>query len=499
MKLLKMIENIPACQVTGSRSQEITGLFYDSRQVVEGGAFFALPGVKVDGHLFVKEAIDRGAVAIFAEKTLALPAGVSLVRVDNARKAMALAAQAFYGNPTADIPVIGVTGTNGKTTVTYLLEAILRAAGKRPAVFGTVNYRFGEVVLPSSHTTPESVDFLQTLARFRSQGADALVLEVSSHALDQYRVEGIQFDAGIFTNLTPEHLDYHGNMENYYASKAAFFRRLLPACGGVAVVNLDDPYGKRLADEIPRALTCGSDEQAAVRVKSAHLSVEGIKAQILTAQGEIELKSPLVGQFNLQNILCAFTAGLALNLDAALVAQGIASAAMVPGRLERIENDRGALILVDYAHTGDALDKVLATLQNLHPRRLVTVFGCGGDRDRSKRPVMGEVAARYSDLVVLTSDNPRTEDPLAILEEVRPGIERHHSREVSLAEGKTGSRGFVVLPDRRQAIRYAVSIIAEGDILLVAGKGHEDYQIIGTQKHHFDDGEELRQALASEE
>ncbi|BCA80530.1 UDP-N-acetylmuramoyl-L-alanyl-D-glutamate--2,6-diaminopimelate ligase [Desulfuromonas sp. AOP6] len=499
MKLCEMIKKMPACKVAGSQTQEIAGLFYDSRQVTEGGAFFALPGIKSDGHLFVEDAIARGAVAIFAEKPLTLPEGLTLVQVENARQAMALAAHAFYGDPTADIPVVGVTGTNGKTTVTYLVEAILQAAGKKPAVFGTVNYRYGNAEHPSSHTTPESVDFLRTLAHFRSQGADALVLEVSSHALDQYRVEGTHFNVGIFTNLTPEHLDYHGDMEGYYASKAAFFRRLLPSCGGCAIINVDDPYGKRLAAERPEALTCGSTEQAAVQVKEAHLSVDGITARISTAQGEIELRSSLVGQFNLQNILCAFAAGLALKLDAHLVAEGIARAAMVPGRLERIENERGALILVDYAHTGDALDKVLATLQDLKPRRLVTVFGCGGDRDRSKRPVMGEVAARFSDLVVLTSDNPRTEDPQVILAEIRPGIERHYQQEISLADGRHGRRGFVVLENRRQAIGYAVSTLGEGDILLVAGKGHEDYQVIGTEKHHFDDREELRQALASEE
>ena len=499
MQLCEMIEKIPACQVAGPQTQIITGLFYDSRQVIKGGGFFALRGAKSDGHFFVEDAIGRGAVVVFAEKPLVLPEGVTLVLVENARQAMALAAHAFYGDPTSDIPVVGVTGTNGKTTVTYLVEAVLRAAGKKPAVFGTVNYRYGKAELPSSHTTPESVDFLRTLADFRSQGADALVLEVSSHALEQYRVEGIHFDVGIFTNLTPEHLDYHGTMEGYFASKAAFFRRLLPSSGGKAVVNIDDPYGKRLAAELPEALTCGCAEQAMVRVKEAQLNVEGIAARISTAQGEIDLKSSLVGQFNLQNILCAFTAGLALNLEAPLVARGIAEAAMVPGRLERIENDRGALILVDYAHTGDALEKVLSTLKDLQPRRLVTVFGCGGDRDRGKRPVMGEVAARYADLVVLTSDNPRTEDPFAILAEVRPGIEHHYPQEISLDEGQNGCRGFVVLADRRKAIRYAVSTLGEGDILLVAGKGHEDYQIIGTEKHHFDDREELRQALASEE
>lgn len=495
MKLSEIIQDIPGSRLLGSGEVKITGLYYDSRTVEAGGAFFALRGATVDGHSFISEALARGATAIFFEQEMDLPVGVSGVLVANARQAMAQVAGRFVGEPTAEIPVVGVTGTNGKTTITYLLESILCAAGRHPAIMGTINYRFGDCCLPSLHTTPESVELLQTVARFRKVGADALVMEVSSHALDQYRVDGVNFDVGIFTNLTPEHLDYHGTMDAYFTSKARFFSDLL-ADGKGGVINIDDSYGQQLAERFPSAMTCGLSAQADVFPRQVRLSLAGIEAEIETPAGPLTVHSGLIGEFNLQNLLCAAGAAIALGLPLSAIADGLAQAPQVPGRLERVENDRNALILVDYAHTGDALDKVLQTVSGLSPSRLVTVFGCGGDRDRCKRPVMGEVAARFSTLAVLTSDNPRTEDPLAIIDEVRAGVLRVHEREWSLEEAQTLSgRGFVTIPDRAAAIHFAVSLLGENDLLLVAGKGHEDYQILGTRRIHFDDREEVRRAL----
>ncbi len=495
MKLAELIHDLPGCRLLGSGDGEIAGLYYDSRNVEADGAFFALRGATVDGHRFVADALARGARAIFTEQEMELPAGVSGVLVDNARLAMARVAARFAGEPTAEIPVVGVTGTNGKTTVTYLVEAILRSAGLLPAVMGTINYRFSDRLLPSLHTTPESVDLLQTVAGFRREGADALVMEVSSHALDQFRVDGVNFDVGVFTNLTPEHLDYHGTMEDYFASKSRFFADLLTGGKG-GVINVDDSYGRQLAKRFPSAMTCGTSERADLFPRQVRLSLNGIEAELETPAGTISVRSRLIGHFNLQNLLCAVGAGVALGLPLSAIADGLERAPQVPGRLERIENDRKALILVDYAHTGDALEKVLQAVGELSPARLLTVFGCGGDRDRRKRPVMGEVAARYSTLAVLTSDNPRTEDPLAILDEVRGGCLQVHDREWSVEEAqKLAGRGFVTIADRAAAIAFAVSLLGENDLLLVAGKGHEDYQILGTRRIHFDDREEVRRAL----
>ncbi len=495
MRLSQLFKDIPLRPLQADSDPEVAGLAYDSRQVEPGGLFFALRGEKADGHQFIEQAIQRGAVAVVMEEERPLPPGVAGFLAENGRRVMALAAAAFYGDPTADMTVVGVTGTNGKTTTTYLLEAVLRAAGKRPAVFGTVNYRFGERVLPSLHTTPESVDLLRTIAEFRRAGADALIMEASSHALEQHRVDGVRFDAAIFTNLTPEHLDYHRDMESYFAGKRRLFK-LVEETGGKAVVNIDDPYGARLAAGLPAVVSCGTSPAAMVRPLRVSLSMDGIAGELATPAGPLPLHSRLLGDFNLHNLLGAAGAGLALGLDPQTIAAGLAQAPQVPGRLERIENGRGALVLVDYAHTGDALEKVLSTLAALSPGRIITVFGCGGDRDRSKRPVMGEVAARFSDLALITSDNPRTEEPLAIIEEVRAGAQRVHPLAWSREEAtRSPGRGFLVIPDRREAIAFAVSLLQPGDLLLVAGKGHEDYQIIGRERFHFDDREELRRAL----
>jgi UDP-N-acetylmuramoyl-L-alanyl-D-glutamate--2,6-diaminopimelate ligase len=484
-------------EVHGPLAVEVTGLRYDSRRVTAGDLFFAWRGQTSDGHRFLTAAVERGAQVLVVEELPSPPLPVTVVRVDSSRRAMAAIAQNFYGDPTREMTVAGVTGTNGKTTTTYLLEAVLVEAGEAPAVIGTVNYRFGRQILAAPHTTPEAVELLEQVAQFHAAGARSLVMEVSSHALDQYRADGIRFRVGVFTNLTPEHLDYHGDMEQYFASKLRLFRELLPAAGGRAVVNVDDPYGARLAQLLPEALTCGRSAQALVHPVELAVTLHGIHGAVATPTGPVRLASPLLGEFNVENLLGAIGAGVALGLPAAVIERGLTRAQAVPGRLERVANQRGAVALVDYAHTGDALDRVLQALQALRPARILTVFGCGGDRDPRKRPVMGEVAARRSDIAVVTSDNPRTEDPLQIIAQIRRGVAGIHPREWAREEAMTGNgRGYVVIPDRRAAIRFAVSLLRTNDILLVAGKGHEDYQILGTTRIHFDDREELQAAFA---
>jgi UDP-N-acetylmuramoyl-L-alanyl-D-glutamate--2,6-diaminopimelate ligase len=479
---------------------EILGLCYDSRQVRSGDLFFALKGGAADGHRFIAPALERGAIGVVLEDLACAPENGSWIQVDDARRAMALTAAAFYGNPTGQLLTVGVTGTNGKTTTTYLVEAVLDAADIPAAVFGTVAYRFKGKEFPSSHTTPESVELQRLLAEMLAEGARGVAMEVSSHSLQQHRVDGCCFDVAVFTNLTPEHLDYHGDMEEYYRAKARLFTTLLAQKDGAkAVINGDDPFGVRLAGDCPvPVLTFGMAEGCDVRAVDVAMGIDGIRGMLVTPAGSIPFSSPLVGRFNLANLLGAVATGIALAIPLERIAAGIAGARTVPGRLERVDNGCGLTILVDYAHTGDALENVLKTIREVTAGRLITVFGCGGDRDRTKRPVMGELAVRYSDLAVVTSDNPRTESPAAILDEVCSGItptgaRRFQSEEVA---GGFSERGYVVLEQRREAIRLAVGSARPGDVILIAGKGHEDYQIVGTERHHFDDREEAAAACS---
>lgn len=495
LEISDLLDRIELLQVAGSASGAVTDLVYDSRKVSPGCAFFALPGTRVDGHDYIEDAVANGARVVVSQRPVQV-AGAVVATVADSRRALALASDLYFGSPTSSMRVVGITGTNGKTTVTYLLEAMLQEAGYKPAVIGTVNYRFGADERAASHTTPESYELQQVIADFREQGADALVMEVSSHALEQGRVAGINFEAGIFTNLTPEHLDYHGTMESYFASKRKFFDEYIVPGKKAAVVNVDDAYGRQLATDLPGILTCGIDSEAMVRAENVRLDRSGIRTDIVTPKEKFSLQSPLLGRFNVSNLLCAIAGATACDLSVEQIVAGIARVPVVPGRIERIDNDRDALLLVDYAHTGDALENVLEAVSGLEATRIITVFGCGGDRDRNKRPVMGEVAARFSDLAIVTSDNPRTEDPATIIDEIIPGVEKHFTEPLSDEQfTQPAANGYIVIPDRRQAIRRAIEVLQPGDLLVVAGKGHEDYQIIGTKRFHFDDREEIRQAL----
>jgi UDP-N-acetylmuramoyl-L-alanyl-D-glutamate--2,6-diaminopimelate ligase len=503
MKLAQLLSCLDGVQVTGDSEVEIQGLHYDSRSVSPGGLFFALRGVKSDGSQFVAAAVKGGAVAIVADRPCAVSPGVTFVLVSDARRAMSLLAAHFYGQPTAGLPTVGITGTNGKTTTSYLVEGILERAGIPCAVLGTISYRFGATDLPAPNTTPESVDLQRILRELVDLGARGAVMEVSSHSLEQRRADGCLFDVAVFTNLTRDHLDYHLDMESYFASKLRLFTDLATPDGHKptrrAVVNLDDPYGARIkaAASCP-VLSYAMGGDADITVTQVDFSVHGISCRLRTPHGELSLVSDLLGRFNLYNILAAVGAGLALGLPDAAIKAGIEGHKKVPGRVERVENDKGITVLVDYAHTGDALENVLATVSELKTARIITLFGCGGDRDKGKRPVMGEIAGRLSDLAIITSDNPRTEDPLAIMADVRAGIAPLGLREYRLEELAAGfqEKGFASIVSRRDAVQAAILAARPGDIVVLAGKGHEDYQIVGTEKFHFDDREEAAKALA---
>jgi UDP-N-acetylmuramoyl-L-alanyl-D-glutamate--2,6-diaminopimelate ligase len=506
MRLVELLQTIgDVVRNSGNMEVEIRGLSYDSRSVAPGSLFFALRGAAVDGHLFLHQAVQAGAAALVVEDDAAVPPGVPFVTVRNARLAMSLMAAAFFENPTDGVPLVGITGTNGKTTTTYLIEAMLEKSGIPTAVLGTINYRFRGTTLPAPNTTPESVDLQKILRQLVDLGARGVVMEVSSHALEQRRVDGCRFDVGIFTNLTRDHLDYHHDMDSYRISKQRFFSDLL-APDSVkpvrsAVVNIDDPAGSQFtAAAACPVISYGVSAEARVAARDVIFSTDGISGTLCTPSGEIDFTSKLLGRFNLYNILAASAASFALGVPLQAIRAGISEHGKVEGRLERVDNDRGVTLLVDYAHTGDALENVLSTLSELEHGRIVTVFGCGGDRDRGKRPIMGAIAGRYSDLAIITSDNPRTEGPESIIAEIRAGILPLGIREYTPSDltGGIAERGFLCVESRREAIRLAVRLSEPDDIVLIAGKGHEDYQIIGTEKHHFDDREEAARAFREE-
>lgn len=488
-------------QGTGARGDpggdpEVSRVTGDSRAVIPGAVFFALPGTAHDGHDFAGEAARRGAVAVVAERPVAC-APATLFLAPSSRRAMALAAATFHGRPGDALLLAGVTGTNGKTTVAWLVEACARAADMPVALLGTVVHRWPGAERNAAHTTPESTEIQAFLAGAREAGARAAVLEVSSHALAQERVAGLRFRAAGFTNLTRDHLDYHGDMERYFAVKRRLFTEHLSP-GGIAVVNARDAAGARLADQLGpgrEVWRYGGRAGDVLRTEDDVLSgLTGISGTFVTPAGAMLVRSPLVGAHNLENLLCAAGLALALGIPPGAVARGLSGSTGAPGRLERF-GSRGVSAFVDYAHTDDALTSTLAALRALAPRRLLCVFGCGGDRDRGKRPLMGEAAAKGADLVVVTSDNPRTEDPAAIIAEIVPGLERAGMRALSPAAVQRGDHGFVVEPDRRAAIALAVAAARDGDAILVAGKGHESHQIVGEERRPFSDRDEVRRAL----
>jgi UDP-N-acetylmuramoyl-L-alanyl-D-glutamate--2,6-diaminopimelate ligase len=489
-------------ETAGNLDQEVNGLAFDSRRVQQGRVFFAVPGEKVDGHDFIGSAIRQGAAACVYSRPGPWPPPATLVRVKNVRRALGLWAAHFYGRPSARLRLVGVTGTNGKTTMTYLIESIFHAAGLEPGVIGTISYRYRGKEMPSPHSTPESLDTEELLADMCRAGVGAAAMEVSSHALVQERVRGLDFDVGVFTNLSRDHLDYHRDMDDYFYAKCRLFTDYLPASAKpdkAAVIFGDDPRGPELMAKARAAglqvWSYGESGNWDIHPLAIDKDVAGLRGTIKARDRVIAFSSPLIGAANLQNIMGAAGVGFALGLDSEAISLGIRRLGSVPGRLEKVANDLGLTVLVDYAHTPDALEKVLGALRPLTGGRMITVFGCGGDRDRGKRPLMGEIAARLSDVVIVTSDNPRTEDPQAILREIEAGL-LGTSLEKRPEDELKNKPGYWIEVDRHRAIAIALAAAAPGDAVLIAGKGHEDYQILGTKKIHFDDREAAREALA---
>jgi UDP-N-acetylmuramoyl-L-alanyl-D-glutamate--2,6-diaminopimelate ligase len=497
MRLGTLVEGTDVRPVSGSLDVDVGGVAIDSRRVSPGDVFFALGGAHTDGRRHVADALARGARAVVARGGVDGDAAVTVLDTSNPRAVLARVAARLAGDPSAHMAVVGVTGTNGKTTTTHLLEGIWRAAGHVPGVIGTIAYRFAGETRPAPLTTPEAPDVQRLLAEMRVAGVTHAVMEASSIAIAQERTTALHFDAAVFTNLTLDHLDFHGDMERYYAAKARLFTELLPASrkpAPVAVVNADDPYGARLAREArTRCVTFGHGADACVRLCDVESTLGGTRAVLMLAGERLRFSSPLVGAPHCENIAAAAATAWATGIAPDAIAAGIAATAPPAGRVERIAGG-GFTVVVDYAHTPDALERLLDALRPLTPGALVTVFGCGGDRDRTKRPIMGEAAARRSDVVVVTSDNPRTEDPDRILADIEPGVRA--AGMTPLAKPAPGARGYVVEADRRRAIALAIGLARPGDVVVVAGKGHEDYQIVGTVKHHLDDREEVRAVLA---
>ena len=485
-----------AGELFGDASVVIRGVQHDSRSVKVGDAFVAIGGANVDGAKFASDAISRGAVAVISERKLEL--GVPELVVSDARLALSRAAAAAYGDPTSQLDVIGITGTNGKTTVSYLIEHALRhGAHASTALLGTVAQKGPGFSRVAEFTTPEGDDVARFAREVVDAGATHLVMEVSSHALSQKRVDAVHFRAAAFTNLSQDHLDFHITMEAYFQAKNRLFSDLAPRS---MVVNIDDAYGARLAEQLGSSclrVSLHADSGAQIFARSYESSRDGIRATFATPTGDVSLHSPLLGKHNVENLALAIGVGVALAVDMKSYAHALATAVGAPGRLERVPHPDDVAVFVDYAHTPDALVRALAALRPLTPGRLITVFGCGGDRDRTKRAVMGEAAALGSDIAIVTSDNPRTEDPHAILAEIEPGFAKHGIHEVSAHALRDGARGYTKIENRADAISFALSLAQHNDTVLIAGKGHEDYQIIGKTKHAFDDRDVAKRAIES--
>jgi UDP-N-acetylmuramoyl-L-alanyl-D-glutamate--2,6-diaminopimelate ligase len=471
MNLERLIAALAPTAVVDGAPSDVRDLAYDARSVGAGSLFFCVRGARADGHDFAAEAVSRGAVALVVERELPLP--VTQIVVRDSRAAMAPAADLFFGEPTRTLVVAGVTGTNGKTTTAFLLHSILDAAELRPGLLGTVESRVGGATVPVVHTTPEAIDLQRTFKAMLDAGDRSCAMEASSHAAALHRLDSVRFAALAFTNLTQDHLDFHGTMEDYYAAKRSLFAAGRPP----AAVNIDDPFGRRLVDELrgrQEVVTFGFGSSGEIRPEDLELTPSGARLRV----GRIELRTHLRGRFNVSNILAAVTVARLLEVEADAIAAGVERLTGVPGRFEPVDEGQAFPVLVDYAHTPDSLENVLRTARELARNRLICVFGCGGDRDRDKRPLMGAIAARLADRAILTSDNPRSEEPLAIIAEVLAGAPE-----------------LEVEPDRRSAIERAIEAAGEGDAVVVAGKGHEQGQQFADELLPFDDREVARETL----
>ena len=468
MKLAEIVKTVKPLAVVGTLDQEITGITCDSRRVMPGNLFVAVRGGRTDGHRFVEAAIDRGASAVVLERDAASNPRATRIKVRDARRSMAQASAHFYNHPSQGLKVVGITGTNDKTTTAFMVRAIVEAAGIPCGLLGTVQYQIGQRVIPASRTTPDSVEIQDMMSQMLRAGCGSVSMEVSSHALDQQRVAEVDFDVAVFTNLSQDHLDYHGTMEDYFKSKTRLFSALgTVRKAGCAVVNADNAYGSELIKRLGgdhAVLSYGVSSAAVIRAEDVCVSAEGSYFVVHTPRGSIPMSLPLLGRYNVSNALAAIGASHVLDIDLPTTESALAQFRSVPGRIEAVEVPENYKVFVDYAHTADALRNVLATISELTRGRLILVFGCGGDRDKGKRKPMGQIACELADFSILTTDNPRLEDPRGILKQIEEGF-------------ATAARGrYQVIEDRREAIERALDIARPGDAVLIAGKGHETYQ-----------------------
>jgi UDP-N-acetylmuramoyl-L-alanyl-D-glutamate--2,6-diaminopimelate ligase len=487
-------ETSGAVEFISGKGANVSSVEYDSRNVKKGSLFVAVEGLTSDGHRFVHTAVNNGAAAICVARdrigdfTYLNDCGIDILAADDTRTALSKLSAAFYDYPSRSMMIIGITGTNGKTSITYMLEAIMKRYRRNPGVIGTINYRWGGREYPAPNTTPESRDLQEILYRMRREGVNTVIMEVSSHALELRRADDIDFDAVVFTNLTRDHLDFHHDFESYFNAKKRLFQLLEVSYkkGRCGIINADDPYGREIyliRNQYSFPITSfGIDSEAGYmpEQRSINNTMHGLSYTLERPDAGIEVKLNLLGKFQLYNSLAAIAVSHQMGVPYKEITRGLADLDTVPGRFDVLKTGKGFVVIVDYAHTVDALDKLLKSVNELDHRRVFTVFGCGGDRDRTKRPLMGKVAEENSDLVVVTSDNPRTEDPDQIIREIVSGLTK---------------KNHEIIPDREKAICHAVQRAREGDIVVIAGKGHEDYQIIGTEKKHFDDKEAAARCL----
>ena len=484
-KLSELLRGTEATLPGSASHVEIQQVSCDSRKVQKGALFFALHGAKADGNTFIEDAVKRGAAAVASEEPAPekFSARTAWVQVRDARKALAITAANFFEHPANALQLVGVTGTNGKTTTTSLVDAIINASEAKTGLFGTIAYHTPLGDYPAPNTTPESVDLQAFFAEIRDAGGKYAVLEASSHSLSMDRLWGCHFQAAVFTNLTREHMDYHKTFEDYFAAKRRLFEGTGAGAPEVAVLNTDDGYGKQLAGLAKNTVTYGLESDADITTKKFHLSFEGLHFTAQTPNGKLEVTSRLVGRINVYNLLAAIGAAQALGLSNEIIEKGIQNLESVSGRFQRVDQGQPFLVIVDYAHTDDALENLIRTARELNTKgRVIILFGCGGLKDRTKRPVMGEVAGRLSDLTILSSDNPRTEDPLKIISDIVVGLQKTNGK-------------YLIEPDREKAIGMAMDEARAGDIVLLAGKGHENYQILENRTLEFDDREMARRAL----
>jgi len=489
LRLSQLLRGIQFQLLTGDIDVDIKGIYYDSRRVVPGSLFVCVSGFKTDGHLYIKQAVQKGAVAVIVEKEAELcEKDVTYLLTSSTRKALPVLASNFYQAPSLQMRVIGVTGTNGKTTTTHLIKAILEEAGKKTAVIGTLYAQIDGERRELGQTTPEALEIEDFMSFCRDKNAEYIVMEVSSHALDLYRVDKIDFNVAVYTNLSQDHLDYHKNMDNYKDAKLKLFRMIPRQPGNYSVINIDDAYSEEFIKAAgPSYYTYGLKKEADIKAKNLSVSLAGSRFTVKHKEETININMKLIGLFSAYNALAAIACALNEGISSDIVKSALEKVEGVPGRFEQVKCGQNFTVVVDYAHTPDGLENILRTGKQIAKKRIITVFGCGGDRDRGKRPLMGEIAARYSDFCIVTSDNPRSEEPEAIIADIIPGLH------------KVKGSHYTVITDRREAIGYAIHLAREGDLVIIAGKGHETYQLVKDRVLEFDDRKVAAEFLGGRE